>query len=208
MEILDMSIDWMEDWVNSPNIKLEVDKIPELEELVFIRRGNLYFAEQDGYARLFSYQGPGEGYGGKEFKINMKDGSEKILIGPWSSGSHIGNIFFTKCLEVTATLESESHEYLHEITVTEELLRAGFKKFLPELDYVPYMHMHKYPLSVVINTPVVSKCSIHDSLEEKDLGQNYRCPECRQLVYKEHDGFLYQIGPRYMNSKSPFEKEN
>lgn len=51
------------------------------------QRGSLYFGKnsETGEVRFFSYEAPGNGFGGDKITINMLDDSQKTLIGPWSS---------------------------------------------------------------------------------------------------------------------------
>ena len=91
MKILKARIEWMLKYANAPNIRLLVDKLPDHKDLRYERRGNLYFAEKDGYADFYSYSRPDEGFGGREFRLTMVDGSEAVLKGPWSSRAAVMN---------------------------------------------------------------------------------------------------------------------
>lgn len=85
MKILNVKIDPVLDFDNISYFKILVDKIPE--DMVYECKDNHYFAENDGYVEFFYYVRPGEGYGGRHFTLNMKDGTQKVLKGPWSSNS-------------------------------------------------------------------------------------------------------------------------
>ena len=80
--ILDVHVDWMNDWHNPPGLRILFNDITF--EGKYRRKANYYYAEDRGLARFFAYSGPGEGYGGCTFVIPMEDGTTKELIGPWS----------------------------------------------------------------------------------------------------------------------------
>ena len=116
MEILRGLIDWNEQWDNGPDIKLIVDKLPDYKDLRYTkhpvmdetfgkkRLGHIYYAELGDYVSFYYYSAPGEGYGGREFSLLMKDGSSDILIGPWSSNSmSVNKLGLGPCREVTIT---------------------------------------------------------------------------------------------------------
>jgi len=117
MKILKSRVDPMEGFANDPQLYILVDKMPPLDELVYERKGDCYFAEKDGYVRFFFYAKPGPGYGGREFHIKVKEGDkviEKVLKGPWSSRSGVMNkLGFTPCLEVAITDDPKVFERGH-----------------------------------------------------------------------------------------------
>lgn len=115
MKVLDANIDPMNGYSNPAKLHLLVDKIPERSEMVYEQKGSLYFAEKDGLCKFYAYTAPGNGYGGNEFTINMKDGTTKVLKGPWSSRSGCMNRFFTHSVEVTIT-DDKDHWDLYEKT--------------------------------------------------------------------------------------------
>lgn len=84
-------IDPMSGFSNEPRLELWVSNVPTLNDLIFERRGPLYFAEKEGYVRFFYYNEPSHGYGGAEFLLNVKqsDGTirQKTIYGPWSSNT-------------------------------------------------------------------------------------------------------------------------
>lgn len=107
MKILDLRVDWYLDYGNDPVFEILVDKIPDRKLLHYENNAWAWFAELDGYVSFFSWRGPANegGYGGSRFPITMKDGSEKVLLGPWSSGSYAMNAVgdFPQCLCVHMT---------------------------------------------------------------------------------------------------------
>lgn len=109
MKILDARVRWMFGWANSPEFELWVDKTPKIEELRYERKGNCWFAEKDGYVSFFSHSGSDHdegGFSGHAFHITMVDGTEKTLIGPWSSSSsYMNGIGFKHSVEASFTTE-------------------------------------------------------------------------------------------------------
>jgi hypothetical protein len=98
----------MEQYANEPNLYLLLKDFLKTGELTYEKRGDCYFAEKDGYVDFYHYVGPSDGYGGRHFTITMKDGSEKILEGPWSSRASVMNREgFTPCIEATITESKE-----------------------------------------------------------------------------------------------------
>ena len=100
MKLIKMDVDKMEQYSNRPSFRLTVDELATVG-FRYEERNGCYFAETDGLVRFFYYDKPGNGYGGSVFHITMTDGTEKDLIGPWSSRSGVMNgQGFKPCLEV------------------------------------------------------------------------------------------------------------
>lgn len=161
MKVLDATIDWMQDYANLPSMKILVDEIPEMEELRFTQKGSLYYAELDGYVMFFSYTVPDKGFGGREFKLNMKNGTTKILKGPWSSGSYAMNrAGFGPCVEVsisTHSIRSRNCSFMHG-SVTVNILQNAVKfindpiHIVKHFDsYVPSLHPHRVVAWKIVN---------------------------------------------------------
>lgn len=83
MKILKAEVDWHPDFDNAPTLNIWVDEVPH-GQVRYEQRGSCYFGEHDGYVSFFHYSHPDEGYGGREFTLNMVDGTVKVLKGPWS----------------------------------------------------------------------------------------------------------------------------
>lgn len=141
MKVRNIAIDWMEGWGNDPEIYVLVDKMPDFDEYLFEKRGSLYFAEKEGLVRFFSYTRPGEGFGGTEFKLKMKDGSTTVLKGPWSSRSSAMNTAgFTPSTEVVITEKVgvwQRGYTFHSSAMTVEKVREALKNFLPSVELRP-----------------------------------------------------------------------
>lgn len=111
MKLLKARVRWMEGYANDPTLEILVDKMPELSDLRYQKKGTLYYAELDGYVNFFHYSGPGQGYGGRGFELKMADGSTEVLKGPFSSRSGVMNAAgFGPCLDVSITDNPESFE--------------------------------------------------------------------------------------------------
>lgn len=88
MKILDAKVNWNDGFMNSPDLQILVDEIPDWDSLRFERRAWCFAAyHPDGYVGFLSGdpEKPGHGYGGDAFNLTMLDGSTVKLIGPWSS---------------------------------------------------------------------------------------------------------------------------
>lgn len=60
----------------------------------FEERSGIYRAQDGDVVEYFSYDKPGGGFGGREFTLDMVDGTQRTLIGPWSSRAGVVNKFF------------------------------------------------------------------------------------------------------------------
>ena len=90
-------IDWMLDWANDPELVIKMTREDHDANLAGRRyeyKHDHYWAEYQGLCSSYYYTGPGRGYGGRTFKLKMKDGTTKEVIGPWSSGYHNTNLWF------------------------------------------------------------------------------------------------------------------
>lgn len=125
MKVLNASVNWYLDCGNDPRLEIVVDEIPEAAEMLFEQKDDLYFAEKDGYVKFFAYSKPGNGYGGHVYNITMKDGSERALVGPWSSRAGCMNAAgFTPSVDVVAT---DHRGYRLAIAITLELANEAAK---------------------------------------------------------------------------------
>jgi hypothetical protein len=137
MKVLQARIDWMQQFANPPSLYILVDKMPTVHQ--YEQRGPLYFGENDGLVNFFAYSKPDQGYGGREFKLMMKDGSIKVLKGPWSSRAAVMNgAGFTPCQEVAITDDpctwNRGHTF-YGSSVTLEVFKQAMA-LLPEADIV------------------------------------------------------------------------
>src|ERR1051326_7587374 len=94
MEVLAARVNYNEQFDNPPRLEILVDKFPNpmMFESKVDGDGVAYFGERDGLVQFyFSDPRDKSGYGGRSFTLAMKDGSEKIITGPWSSNSSYMN---------------------------------------------------------------------------------------------------------------------
>lgn len=137
MKVLDCRVNWMEKWDNKPYLELMVDRIPEDSEMIFEQKDDLFYAEKDGYVRFFYYSQPGNGFGGARYPITMKDGSEMILKGPWSSRAGcMNNAGFKPSLDVVITNDKEAFDRGYTFLAshaTLEICEKAVEKFCPEV---------------------------------------------------------------------------
>ena len=132
MKVIKARINWNDGYANAPELQILVDRIPELSEFVFNKKGPLYFAELDGAVKFFYYDRPGDGYGGCNFTVKLDTGEEVILKGPWSSNSvAMNSAGFTDSIPVSMTDKPEAFEkgytfYASHITV--DLAKEACKK--------------------------------------------------------------------------------
>jgi len=121
-------------------VDLLVDKIPDMSEMRFERKGTLWFCNHGGYVRYFGWTPPNNngGYYGRSFDIKMKNGEEVTLLGPWSSrSSEMNKAGFVPSLEVGITDEADVWErdgVLYAGAVTVEILEEALGEKLIEVD--------------------------------------------------------------------------
>lgn len=109
VKILDAKVEWYKPYANDPSFKLLVEDLPNPDDFRYEEKNGLYVAEKDGMFSFYYYQRPGQGFGGWTFNIKMKDGSEKQLVGPWSSRSGcVNQLGFGLCGEINYTKDEKS----------------------------------------------------------------------------------------------------
>lgn len=105
LKVTDATVNWYVGCVNDPQLRLTIPgAIAAMndENLRYERKGSLYYAENGGMVSFFYYSRPDEGFGGRHFPIVLKDGTEKILKGPWSSRAGVMNAAgFGPCVDVS-----------------------------------------------------------------------------------------------------------
>jgi hypothetical protein len=115
MKVNNVTINWMLDYGNDPEIEIHVDELPKFNELVFNEPvPNMYFGMYGDYVDFFIHDTDNEtGYGGREFPLKMANGLTKTIKGPWSSSSSIFNGLGTpvpQSMEVTY-IDKDNHHY-------------------------------------------------------------------------------------------------
>jgi len=136
--ILKMGVEWNAGYANPAELRVLVDQIPDLSEYRYECRDGIYYAEKDGFVSFMFYSQPGEGFGGKTFKLKMKDGSIAILKGPWSSNSSsVNSRGFGPCREIVATDDPEVWENGHTFfsgAMTLTAIREAVAELMPGLE--------------------------------------------------------------------------
>ena len=113
MKILDATVRWNEKYsLNDPELAVLVDEVPDWDGMTFTQRGSLYFAEQGGYVKFYSWTGgQQEGYGGDHREIRLQTRgvvSKRVLRGPWSSRAGVMNqAGFTPSMDVLLATDPE-----------------------------------------------------------------------------------------------------
>ena len=89
-------------YVNTPTILAYVDQLPSGFLWETDGKGHYYATNGEGWVKFLFHSGDPErqqGFGGSHFNLEMKDGSVKTLIGPWSSRAGAMNRVFPHCVE-------------------------------------------------------------------------------------------------------------
>lgn len=111
MQIKAMRVRWWLGWGNSPIFEVLVDRLPHRDTLRFRKNdAGLYLAEEGGYVQFYAWSGKGNdgGYSNAHIPITMIDGSEVVLLGPWSARAGVINRYprdFPQVLDVSITDE-------------------------------------------------------------------------------------------------------
>ena len=91
---------------NSPSLAIRLEGVPQTWD--WPHRQNkehrLFYAINDGLITHHHHSGEDHnegGYGGRAFKINMEDGSTRILAGPWFGSSGVDQVVGEPTMEVT-----------------------------------------------------------------------------------------------------------
>lgn len=96
--IKSIEINWYEGYGNAPQITIFVDKRPK--NFIYVLKPvrdnqTIYFAEStDGICHFYLHNTKNEGgFYGREYELNLADGSKKKIKGPWSSRAEVMNEF-------------------------------------------------------------------------------------------------------------------
>ena len=103
MNIIAIHVDWRERYNHDPIFIITMDSEPLLyTALTFFSVGNYYIGEHEGYVRYFYKQGDQQeqGFGGTWYKLQMRDGTTKILKGPWSGAASELSLLWKPVLNV------------------------------------------------------------------------------------------------------------
>lgn len=84
MRVIKAKVRWNVRYTNHPEFMILAADWPANDEFKYVERESVYYAENHGAVDMFSYGGPGDGYGGRVFPITMVDGQKRELKGPFS----------------------------------------------------------------------------------------------------------------------------
>lgn len=137
MNIIKSKVNWNESFQNYPDLELEVENVPDIKTMRYEERNGIYYAEREGYVSYFYYKNPDNGFGGREFPITMKDGTEKVLKGPWSSrAACVNNQGFGPIVDVVI-----QYNQYHRIAcaVTLRIAQKAIKMLPYKVFLIPYV---------------------------------------------------------------------
>jgi hypothetical protein len=92
VKVLAAKVEWHDGFCNDPNLKILVDHMPKHDGPIWhaekLGSKTFCWSVEQGSVRYF-YHDPRdqEGFGGRVFKITLKDGTEQEYKGPWSSNA-------------------------------------------------------------------------------------------------------------------------
>lgn len=143
MRILKSKVEWNERYLNWPNLEITVDRFPSPESMLYEEHNHIFYAERFGYVSFFYYTAPGDGFGGREFPIQMKDNTFLVLKGPWSSrASCVNTQGFGPCLDVTLYEAEAKYKCGIAGAVTLHFAQRALLG-LPGVHLVPVVDVHK-----------------------------------------------------------------
>ena len=101
-KIVSVEVDWLLKYGNRPHLKVVCSGTVRDSDFIFEANDDYYRAAVGPIVQIFAYINPGHGFGGNAFHIQMKDGTKKTLIGPWSGNSAGCNPRFPNHPEIVA----------------------------------------------------------------------------------------------------------
>lgn len=131
-----MRIDWMDKYANCPEIEILLSCTYEslkVSEGLWSKHPvwGLWITEHaDGWASKFAHTGSDGnegGFGGASYTIKLKDGSTKVLRGPWSSGCYAANQLGY------GPYTSVNIQHIGGILLKTDIVVAIGRKYLPEI---------------------------------------------------------------------------
>ena len=141
MQILSAKLDMNWKVLNEPRLHISVDKKPSIDDILFKEHteegAEYYWGEKDGFVMFFICTDNKNGFGGAHIKINLVDGTQRTLKGPWSSNpTAMANVGFPYCMEVTVeTPDNPMSHYGGHLTINRTLEAI---KFIPKLRLYAY----------------------------------------------------------------------
>jgi len=168
-----------------PTIEMEVDQefLPKSEDYRFkkleLNDGTMYVGRAGMFGAFFSYNKPGNGFGGRTYRITMEDGSTKDLIGPWSGRVGLINAEYVPSEHLVEVIINRSYYYIS-LEAAEELVKSYF----PSLEIYP---MTKF------GDEVYYVISGDYDFERKIWPDDDSCNGDEQIPYKSDDYNVYTM---------------
>ena len=103
------------------NWRVRASNLPETKDFVYEHADYMFRGEADDFVDFFAYSGPSSGFGGHSFVLNMRDGSQRTLIGPWSGREGLLHQLFLNHPPVVEVLDDDRVVRYVPITVIERL---------------------------------------------------------------------------------------
>ena len=208
MKILKMKVNWNDGIANNPELQILASDIPTIDEMEFLRDGELFFSEKDGYVRFFTGNPdkPGRGFGGREFILKMCNGTQTKLIGPFSSRAAVMNAAgMIECMDVAITDSEEVYEKGYTFTagsVTVQIVKHNWHKLQdldPDREKMVYLvepptgsqdiWIPSIDSNVVIKPSITSERAIEvlRDAEEKSMNGLFESPEAKEHIKEMSD---------------------
>jgi hypothetical protein len=110
--VLDVKPDWHENFDNRPGFQVLLSALPDVNDHIYVTDGKGHYRSQvDDYVTyMFSDGKPTHGYGGRQFRLKMEDGTIREFKGGWSSNADAINKSFPdldSILEASVTNDVE-----------------------------------------------------------------------------------------------------
>lgn len=204
MDVVYAEVDWRHGWANDPNLRVLVDKMPDLDDLRYEKKDELYYAELGGYVNFFSWNperdGKGrkewQGFGGAVFPITLTNGEKVTLRGPWSSRAGVMNsVGFGPCVEVSLTEDEKAMERGYTFFASAISLDLANKaaSYVDNVEMIPVAPLGS--TSEVVWIPHLAKngCEACSDPFAAEMGGNGRCAVCDHKVYVKVSKSAYDM---------------
>lgn len=196
-EILEIRPAWKLGWNNIPGIEVLLSRIAEWSEFRFEERAHAYMAVFGAEVRFLYHSGEPErqdGFGGRHFKLRMKDGRTVTLKGPWSSNSSSINLIFgTDCVEAAVTdnmVDWKRGHTFYASAVSGEAVLAWMEKNPQNWDFVRTRFYHGAYWHPMLKGIVGVPCEVCKGFKEyydPFASANMVCRRCRGTGTERND---------------------
>lgn len=192
MKPLKCRVNWNEQFSNDPSLEILVDKFPDNDQSKYkiIHRtmySLIYYSETEGLIRSFYHTSKDQsGYGGGTFKLNMEDGSQISIKGPWSISAPYFNEMGYPCMDVAITDNEEFYEtgkggIFYACKITLNFAKEAIELCEPKMTIACY-DCYKLPKFVPMIKDNQCIHSFHTDQNDKQY-RNDRCPNCHEKKY-------------------------